>query len=57
MIREMYLEVFHAFHEKNAVISIEHTLPCNVPGIRTAINSILVHSTGYVLHTEIKLLL
>ena len=57
MIREMYLEVFHAFHEKNAVISIEHTLPCNVPGIRTAINSILVHSKGYVLHTEIKLLL
>ena len=40
--------------KKIVLIIIEHELPCNVPGIRTTINSI--HNKGYALHTEIKLL-
>ena len=47
-ICEMY---FMVFMKKNVVIIIEHTLPCNVPSIRTT----TIHSKGYAL-TEIKLL-
>ena len=42
------------FNTKNVVITIEHSLPCNVPSIRTTINTI--HSKGHALHREIKLL-
>ena len=38
------------FFRKHSII-IEHTLPWNVPSIRTT----SIHNKGYALHTEIKL--
>ena len=47
------IRVYFMFLMKGNVAIIEGTLPCSVPTIRTT----TIHSKGYALHTEIKLLL
>ena len=49
------IRVYFMFKKKKYVAIIEGTLPCSVPRIRTT--TILVHSKGYALLTEINLLL